>query len=149
MTTSLRIPILALSSLAAAPFLLSFALSPRSARHPYLLYTSLLAVLSATAPSLLSQPPAPVPAGPGPVVKKPSSRAMMEASYDALGDVHSEGELASEEELEDVNGEEVRASVEGAAKAYVVRTGIAALGFIMAVVGIWGDGVPQTTVYVS
>lgn len=74
---------------------------------------------------------------------------MMEASYDALGDVHSEGELASEEELEDVNGEEVRASVEGAAKAYVVRTGIAALGFIMAVVGIWGDGVPQTTVYVS
>ena len=56
---------------------------------------------------------------------------------------------ASEEELDDINGEEVSVEVEGLARRYVVRTGLAALGFAMAVVGIWGDGAPQAVVYVS
>lgn len=64
-----------------------------------------------------------------------------------LGDVHSEP--ASESEIEDMNGEEVRVEVESLARGYAVRTGLAALGFAMAVVGIWGDGAPQATVYVS
>ena len=64
-----------------------------------------------------------------------------------LGDVHSEA--ASEEEIEDVNGEDVRVQVERLAKGYVVRAGLAAVGFAMAVVGIWGDGAPQAVVYVS
>lgn len=71
----------------------------------------------------------------------------MEASYEVLGDVHSEP--ASEEDIDDMNGEEVRAEMESLARGYVVRTGLAALGFAMAVVGIWGDGAPQAAVYVS
>jgi autophagy-related protein 33 len=79
----------------------------------------------------------------------------MEQSYEVLGDApysesHSDGQ--SEEELIDdsgFNGEEVRAEVEDAVKSFAVRTGLAALGFAMAVVGIWGDGAPQAVVYVS
>lgn len=71
----------------------------------------------------------------------------MEASYEVLGDVPSEA--ASDEELDDVNGEEVRAEVEGLARGYLVRAGLSALGFALAVVGIWGDGAPQAVVYVS
>lgn len=61
--------------------------------------------------------------------------------------MHSEA--ASEEEIDDVNGEELRVHVEGLAQGYVVRAGLAALGFAMAVVGVWGDGAPQAVVYVS
>lgn len=71
----------------------------------------------------------------------------MEASYEVLGDAHSEP--ASEEDIEDVNGEEVRAQVESLSRGYLARTGVAALGFAMAIVGLWGDGAPKTAVYVS
>ncbi|KAF7562788.1 hypothetical protein G7046_g1350 [Stylonectria norvegica] len=144
LTAALRLPILALTTLAAAPFLLSFALSSRSGRHPYLLYTGLLAILSTVGPSLIPQP-TPRPAVSSPA--KPSSRARMESSYEVLGDAHSDA--ASEEEVDDVNGEEVRATVEGLAQGYVVRTALSALGFAMAVLGIWGDGAPQAVVYIS
>ncbi|KAL6891140.1 hypothetical protein HDV57DRAFT_484620 [Trichoderma longibrachiatum] len=141
--SSLRLPVLALSSLAAAPLFLSFVFSPRYARHPYLFYTSLLAVLSVAVPAYLPQPATPA--------SKPrraaSSRARMEASYEVLGDSHSEGDLPSESELEDANGEEVRVSVEGAARAYLVRTGFAAAAFVLSVVGLWGDGAPRTIRY--
>ena len=50
---------------------------------------------------------------------------------------------------EEFNGEEVRAEVEAAGRGFLVRTGLAALGFTMAVVGIWGDGSPKAVVYVS
>ncbi|KJZ78329.1 hypothetical protein HIM_02367 [Hirsutella minnesotensis 3608] len=142
---STRLPINALTALASAPLLLAFVLSPRSARHPYLVYTSLLAILSTAAPRLIPQP-APRPVAPKPT-KKTSSRGRMEASYEVLGDVHSEP--ASEEEIDDINGEEVRVEVESMARGYIARTGLAALGFAMAVVGIWGDGAPQTAVYLS
>jgi autophagy-related protein 33 len=71
----------------------------------------------------------------------------MEASYEVLGDSHSEP--ASEEDIDDVNGEEVRAEVETLARSYIARTALSSLGFVMAVVGIWGDGAPQAVVYVS
>ncbi|KAK2600285.1 hypothetical protein QQS21_005004 [Conoideocrella luteorostrata] len=145
LTASLQTPLLALTSLASAPLFLSFILSPRRARHPYLLYTSVIAVLSTVVPRLLPQP-APRPAA-TPRAKKPSTRAKMEASYEVLGDVHSEA--ASEEEIDDINGEEVRAQVESLSRGYFARTGLAALGFAMAVVGLWGDGVPKAAVYVS
>lgn len=81
------------------------------------------------------------------MAKKPSSRARMEASYEVLGDVHSEP--ASEEEIDDVNGEEIRAEVESLARGYLARTSLAALGFAMAVVGLWGDGAPKAAVIIS
>ena len=78
----------------------------------------------------------------------------MEASYDILGDVHSEGGSAasvSGEEPDDdaaaaaaaaqLNGEDVRGDVEEFAKATVVRTTLSSVAFFMAIVGIWGDGV--------
>ncbi|QPH00657.1 Autophagy- protein 33 [Epichloe festucae Fl1] len=145
LTASLETPLLTLTSLASAPLFLSFILSPRRARHPYLLYTSVLAVLSTVVPRLLPQP-APRSAATH-QVKKPSPRARMEASYEVLGDVHSEA--ASEEEIEDVNGEDVGAHVEALSRGHLARTGIAALGFAMAVVGLWGDGAPKAAVIVS
>lgn len=150
LTSYLRLPILTLSTLASAPLLVSFALSPRSSRHPYLVYTSFLAILSAAAPSLLPQPPAAVPrATKKAAAARISSSRTMEASYEVLGDVPSE-EAASDEDVEDFNGEEVRAEAEGVARGFAVRTGLAALGFAMAVVGIWGDGAHQASVvYVS
>lgn len=72
----------------------------------------------------------------------------MEASYEVLGDAHSDA-ATSDSGSDDVNGEEVRVAVEGLAKGFLVRTGIAALGFAMAVVGIWGDGSPRALVLVS
>ncbi|KAF5006630.1 hypothetical protein FDECE_7025 [Fusarium decemcellulare] len=141
---ALKTPILALTSLASAPFLISFFLAPRSSRHPYLLYTALLATLSSVAPAFIPSPP---PRHVAPAAPRQSSRAKMEASYEVLGDVHSEP--ASEEEIDDVNGEEVRTEVEGLARTYIARTAISALGFLMAVIGIWGDGAPQAVVYVS
>ena len=144
-TSYVRLPVLALSALSSLPLLLSFALSPRSSRHPYLVYTSLLAALSVGAPALV-----PVPARSTPVAKKPKSTTRaMEQSYEVLG--YAASEAPSEEELDDfaVNGEEVRAEAEGTARGFMVRTGVAALGFAMAVVGIWGDGAPQAVVLVS
>lgn len=72
---------------------------------------------------------------------------MMEASYEVLGDAHSEA--ASEEEIEDYNGEEVRAQVDAMKKGYRVRGALTTLGFAMAVLGIWGDGAPKSIVYVG
>ncbi|UKZ55108.1 hypothetical protein TrVGV298_008925 [Trichoderma virens] len=144
--SSLRTPVLALSSLAAAPLFLSFACSPRYARHPYLFYTSILAVLSVVVPGYLPQPAAAASKSTG-ARKTTSSRARMEASYEVVGDSHSDGDLPSESELEDVNGEEVRANVEGVARAYLVKTGFAAAAFVLSVVGLWGDGAPRTVRY--
>jgi autophagy-related protein 33 len=72
----------------------------------------------------------------------------MEASYEVLGaggsDAHSEGSTGEEMEAEegDVNGEEVRAEVEAFLKKQIVRSALAGLGFLLSVVGIWGDGIP-------
>ncbi|GKT98732.1 hypothetical protein FLAG1_00375 [Fusarium langsethiae] len=143
LSAALKTPVLALTSLASAPFLISFFLAPRSSRHPYLLYTALLATLSSVAPILI---PTPAPRRAAASAPRKSSRAKMEASYEVLGDAHSEP--ASDEDIEDINGEEVRAEVEGLTRSYLARTAISALGFAMAVVGIWGDGASQS-VYVS
>jgi len=146
-TSYVRLPVLALSALSSLPLLLSFALSPRSSRHPYLIYTSLIAALSVGAPALVPVPTRSTP----PVAKKQpkSTPRAMEQSYEVLGDAASEA--PSEEEIDDfaINGEEVRAEAAGTARGFMVRTGVAALGFAMAVVGIWGDGAPQAVVLVS
>jgi autophagy-related protein 33 len=75
----------------------------------------------------------------------------MEASYEVLGsgsDAHSEGTgSASGEDLEaedeQVNGEEVRTEVENFLKKQMIQTAVSGLSFLLAIVGIWGDGVTQ------
>jgi len=81
--------------------------------------------------------------------RRAAASARMEASYEVLGsggsDAHSEGSATTGEEAEaeeaDVNGEEVRAEVEVFLKKQMVRTALAGVGFLLSVVGIWGDGV--------
>ncbi|KAM3558423.1 hypothetical protein MY1884_003995 [Beauveria asiatica] len=158
LAASLQTSLVALSSLAAAPLALAYAFAPPRARHPYLVYASLLAVLSAAAPRLLLGPAGLAPATTSTSAPRSASsknktstsaaaRARsMEASYEVLGDVHSEP--ASEEDVDEpVNGEDVRVHVQGLARAYAIQAGLAALGFAMSVVGLWGDG--ATVVIVS
>ncbi|KAM3449004.1 hypothetical protein MY3296_007322 [Beauveria thailandica] len=158
LAASLQTSLVALSSLAAAPLALAYAFAPPRARHPYLVYASLLAVLSAAAPRLLLGPAGLAPATASTSAPRSASsknktstsaaaRARsMEASYEVLGDVHSEP--ASEEDVDEpVNGEDVRVHVQSLARAYAIQAGLAALGFAMSVVGLWGDG--ATVVIVS
>jgi autophagy-related protein 33 len=41
----------------------------------------------------------------------------------------------------EVNGEEMRRSMESWMKSQAIRAGVVGLGFVLAVVGIWGDHV--------
>lgn len=160
LTTTAKTHLLALAGVSSASFFLAFLLSPRLVRHPYLLYTSVLvlssrlAVSDYVAPYLFKlNPPAsssPSSTTPAPKRKEPRSVRKMEMSYDMIGsDAHSEGtDSASDKDLAEVeeeqpalNGEEVRGEVENFLKKQVVSTTMAGLGFMMAVVGIWGDGV--------
>jgi autophagy-related protein 33 len=85
-------------------------LSPRRSRHPYLLYTSILAFIS----------------GPG-------------IDY-AVSWREQRTNVELEAQGEDVNGEQVREAVEGRQKVEMGKAGIAAVAFAMSVVGLWGDG---------
>lgn len=159
LTTTARTHLRTLAGISSTAFFLAFALSPRSARHPYLLYTSALVVISRlsvsdfVAPYLFAHPHAPVSSSQrqsSAARKDRSATRRMEASYDVIGsDAHSEATLdsASDRSIEDdgaaaadINGEEVRGEVEAFLKKQVVSTATAGLGFLMAVVGIWGDG---------
>lgn len=73
----------------------------------------------------------------------------MEASYEDLGDAPSESTSVSGEAEEEPaageaqNGEEVGAEVADFVRGRIVQTGLAAAGFAISVVGIWGDGVQK------
>ncbi|PHH76937.1 hypothetical protein CDD82_3750 [Ophiocordyceps australis] len=142
LTTGLKTPLTVLTALASGPLFVSFLASPRSVRHPYLAYTSLLAGFSMAVPLVLPQPQPRKSAA-----RKQARRSKMEASYEVLGEPQSES--TSEGEADDMNGEGVRTQVEALSRAFFVRTCLAGLGFAMSVLGIWGDGVPQSLVYVS
>lgn len=166
LTASARTHLSTLASVSSAAFLLAFTLSPRSARHPYLFYTSGLVLLSRAVVSDRVAPYLFAPAPTSPFSQQTTSTSTttrttrtttttrrMEMSYDMIGsDAHSEGNLdsASDRSIEDanepiettettVNGEEVRGEVEGFLKKQVVSTALSSLAFVMAIVGIWGD----------
>lgn len=65
----------------------------------------------------------------------------MDQSYEMLEDAHSDEALSGEDAEEEVNGEEIRSDVDLFVKNQLVQTALAGIGFAMAVVGIWGDGV--------
>ncbi|KAI1872848.1 hypothetical protein JX265_004776 [Neoarthrinium moseri] len=143
----------ALTGAAGSAFLLAFALSPRGYRHPYLLYTSLFVFGSRltdfVTPSLFgtsssSSAAAQRRAALAKARKDKAAAKRMEASYEVLGDSHSEegsAGLSGEELDEEINGEEIRGEVELFVKNQLVQTAMAGIGFMMAVVGIWGDGI--------
>ncbi|EMR64879.1 hypothetical protein UCREL1_8152 [Eutypa lata UCREL1] len=147
----------ALSGVAGSAFLFAFALSPRGFKHPYLLYTSLFCfgtrLTEYVTPSLFGTPTSSSTSA----AKKRAALAQarkdkraargMEASYEVLGDSHSDKSAISnsDEELdEEINGEEVRGEVEAFLKNQLVQTAISGIAFAMAVIGIWGDGVSDT-----
>ncbi|KAF2714726.1 hypothetical protein K504DRAFT_478118 [Pleomassaria siparia CBS 279.74] len=93
----------------------AYLLSPRRFRHPYLLYTSLFTFASGAGVDYAIA-----------VLKDGPNQARMELDLEAQGD--------------DVNGEQVRQTVEKLQFVEQVRTGVAGVAFAMATVGIWGDG---------
>lgn len=147
--------------MAGTAFVAAFALSPRGYRHPYLLYTALLAagarLTDYLAPALLGSPsPSPSPSAAQLKTAAAAARARrdrkrMDASYEDLGrDNDDDHEAAASPtsstadlDEESVNGEDVRAALAAFTKAHVAQSAVAALGFMMAVVGLWGDGVDK------
>ncbi|KAI1499149.1 hypothetical protein F5X99DRAFT_411314 [Biscogniauxia marginata] len=136
-----------LTGVSGSSFLLAFVLSPRGYRHPYLVYTSLFCFGNLLAESVnpyifgtpTSSPAAQRRAARAQARKERAARRM-EASYEVLGEAHSDEGASGEELDEEVNGEEVRSEVELFVRNQLVRTAISGIGLMMAVVGIWGDG---------
>lgn len=69
---------------------------------------------------------------------KGKAKAMMEASYEVLGNTASEEEV--EVVGEEINGEQLRAEMQSFAKTESIRAGVSAFAFTLACVGLWGDG---------
>ncbi|KAH6646312.1 hypothetical protein BKA67DRAFT_541283 [Truncatella angustata] len=137
----------ALSGATASAFLLAFALSPRGFRHPYLLYTSLFVLgtrLTGYVTPAIFGPPSDFSqkrAAAAKANKEKLAARRMDQSYELLGDTHDDEGLSGVDDEEEINGEEVRSEVEFFVKNQLVQTALAGIGFAMAVVGIWGDGV--------
>lgn len=127
------------AGISTSSFLLAYALSPRGARHPYLLWTSLLVAGSGVTDVVLRRQRVKTIAA-ARQQRKRDKNGKMEASYEVLGDSHSEGTSASDEAEEDVNGEEVRNAMEGFKLSQSARTAITGVAFAMSLVGLWGDG---------
>jgi autophagy-related protein 33 len=89
-------------------------LSPRRFRHPYLLYTSILAFVS----------------GPG----------IDYAASWRQGTDERRTNLDLEAQGDEVNGEQVREAVERKKFNESVKAVVGGMAFGMAVVGLWGDG---------
>ncbi|KAF2875132.1 hypothetical protein BDV95DRAFT_309315 [Massariosphaeria phaeospora] len=113
-SASLTIFASSLRNIASFSIFAAYILSPRRARHPYMLYTSVLALFT----------------GPG----IDYAMALREGSHErrAILDLEAQGE--------DVNGEQVRHAVERMRATEGVRTLVGGVAFVMQVVGIWGDG---------
>ncbi|KAI8946078.1 hypothetical protein F4801DRAFT_565928 [Xylaria longipes] len=145
--------LITLSGVSGSAFLLAFILSPKGYKHPYLLYTSLFCfgthLSDYVTPSIFGKPSSSSAASQKRAAlaqarKEKAAARRMVASYDVLDDSHTEegSGSASGEELveEEINGEEVRSEVEFFVRNQLVQTAVAGLGFVMAVLGIWGDG---------
>ncbi|KAI9755970.1 MAG: hypothetical protein M1815_004331 [Lichina confinis] len=117
----------ALSTLSAGSLLLGYILSPRYAQHPYLLWTALTVGISAGTDLWLSQD-----------ARKLLARDRRRAGSDSSAS--SSGGDALGADVPSANGEEVKNGMERFQVAQAARAGIAGLGFLMSVVGIWGDG---------
>ncbi|TVY28933.1 hypothetical protein LHYA1_G001708 [Lachnellula hyalina] len=136
----------ALTSISSASFFLAYLLSPRSQKHPYLLWTTIIVASSGLTDLMLK--PAVRAKKTVPKRDTKGKGRQMDASYEVLGasDRDSEGTASGEETDEDVNGEDVREQMEGFMKRQIATTVLAGLGFAMSVVGIWGDGAADLVV---
>ncbi|KLU83810.1 hypothetical protein MAPG_02860 [Magnaporthiopsis poae ATCC 64411] len=175
LASTARTRLRALTIASSACFALAFLASPRYGRHPYLLYTSLLTGLSGAVvsddllapylglatPPRRARPASTSTAAAAAARRERAARARMEASYEVLGgsdSAHSDEGDDDDDTVDDdttvvasaadeVNGEEVRGDVDNFIKKQVVRASVAGFGFLVAVLGIWGDGAVRPTVY--
>ncbi|KAI8941973.1 hypothetical protein NX059_000083 [Plenodomus lindquistii] len=92
----------------------AYLLSPKRARHPYLLYTSIFAFAS------------------GPGVDYAATLSQGASEKRQVLDLEAQGD--------DVNGEQVRVAVERRQSVERVKTALVGLAFALQVVGLWGDG---------
>jgi len=132
-----------LFALTVASYSTAFALAPpRGGRHPYLLWTSLAASIGwGAAEWLLRTDAANVRKAAAELARKQQEREQerqIDESYVDAG-TSSVADLRGESK-EEMNGEEVRKSMEQWRIAEIVRTGATGVAFCMAVLGIWGDG---------
>lgn len=128
-----------LSTIAISALTFSYVLSPPRAKHPYLLWTSLVAGL-AMAPGVAEKV-----ARVGSVESEESHRINLRELDESAVMVTppttaSQGSESGDEPEINVNGEVVRRGVERGRAIEAARAGIFGVGFFMAVVGIWGDG---------
>lgn len=91
----------------------AYLLSPRRLRHPYLLYTSILAFVAGPGVDFVVR------------LKEGSDQRRELVELEAQG--------------EEVNGEMVRKAVERMKGAEAIRAGVVGVAFAMNVVGIWGE----------
>lgn len=96
-----------LSTISSISLALAFYLSPPRVRHPYLLWTSLVAAASGG-------------------LNLAVDRSMKQRVV--------------KDDIGEVNGETVEKKTRDQQWLEFVRTGISGVGFVMAVVGLWGDG---------
>lgn len=128
-----------LSAVSTGSLLVAYMLSPRYGRHPYLLWTALTVALSAGTDLWLSRDARRL-------LVKERRRAAAAATGSSNGGGSSAGNeqtpaaAAATGDSSPANGEEVKIGMERFQVAQAVRAGIAGLGFLMSVVGIWGDG---------
>lgn len=114
-------------------------LSPSRARHPYLLWTALVAGLGRAGVDYALAARQEV------VEKQRQPRPIVLEADEELGvkSVSSENGYSAGEDEDDedegVNGEELRRAMEGFRVVQGVRAGVTGLAFAMGVVGVWGD----------
>ncbi|KAL2415364.1 hypothetical protein ABEF91_005120 [Exophiala dermatitidis] len=146
--------ILTLASISSLSLLTAFTLASPRGRHPYLLYTALVAFIGGQGveywfnglsrfPSVSSskrsgrdQTVSATPRGASPGGSDSSGFIEVESRDD--GNNTSNSSSSSSEDQ--VNGEKVEMEMTRERKIQKVRSWIAGLGFAMGVIGIWGDG---------
>jgi autophagy-related protein 33 len=129
-----------LAGLSSSSFLFAYLLSPRSQKHPYLLWTTLFVASSGLTDFFLPTTSTKTITPKSKPKDRKGKGRQMDASYEVLGASDRDSEGTASETEEDMNGEEVREQMEGFMMGQVIRTAVAGVGFAMSIIGIWGDG---------
>jgi autophagy-related protein 33 len=128
-----------LSTICTSAFIAAFLFSPRRLRHPYLLYTAAACQLGASTRVVDTLSAKLFPASWTSAATTSSSPAGRKAEELLCESGVMVGQGSSSEDEQDVNGEVVTREVEKGQARETVRAGLYGLGFMLGVVGIWGD----------
>lgn len=137
---------LTLATISSLSLITAFSLASRRNKHPYLLWTALVSFLGGQGvewwfngferfPSFRSRR----------TVKSAAPEESVNRGRKAMGDseyvsINRETSSGSEQEDTPVNGEKVEREMARERQIQLVRTVVSGMGFMMGVIGIWGDG---------